>query len=63
MQNTVNVKRDLNDYILRSNRLQDEVGLLQRDKENLNGQLNTLQIRVRFVFFVRQIVRTSFDFS
>jgi hypothetical protein len=49
-QNTSTAKRDLNEYELRNVRLQDEISILQRDKDQLTNLISTLQQRVKFKF-------------
>lgn len=46
IQNATTAKRELNEYELRNIRLQDEINLLQRDKDHLTGHITTLQQKV-----------------
>jgi hypothetical protein len=48
IQNALTAKRELNEYELRNVRLQDEINLLQRDKDQLTSLISTLQQRVKF---------------
>ncbi|CAF0726238.1 unnamed protein product [Adineta ricciae] len=45
-QNALVAKRESNEYELRNTRLQDEVNILLRDKDQLNGLISTLKQRL-----------------
>ncbi|CAF0985938.1 unnamed protein product [Adineta ricciae] len=45
-QNALAAKRESNEYELRNTRLQDEVNILLRDKDQLNGLISTLKQRL-----------------
>ena len=48
MQSASAAKRSVSEYELRDARLQEQLNLLQRDKDHLNSHISTLQQRVSF---------------
>ena len=53
MQSALAAKRSVSEHELRDARLQEQINLLQRDKDHLNSHISTVQQRVSFVFSLR----------